>query len=123
MRNFAFELLGAKNIDFDFKVDDSVAQMNLSMEARKNLYLVFKEAINNLVKYSEANRASFSITSTKNNLVLLIRDNGKGFDPHQITEGNGLKNMRKRAEEIGGRFLIESEIGNGTTIQLILKAA
>jgi two-component system sensor histidine kinase UhpB len=122
MRSFAYELLGAKKIDFDFKTDETVSESKLSMQARKNLYLIFKEAINNLVKYSEANRASFSITGTKNNLTMIIRDNGKGFDLEKLTQGNGLKNMKKRAMEIGAKLLIESEPNNGTTIQLILAA-
>ena len=60
MRSFAYELLGAKNIDFEFNADEEVAKMKLSMEVRKNLYLIFKEATNNMVKYAAANRASFS---------------------------------------------------------------
>jgi signal transduction histidine kinase len=54
---------------------------------------------------------------------LLIRDNGKGFDITQETVGNGLKNMKNRAMEMGATFLIESEPGRGTTIQLLIKAA
>lgn len=123
MRSFAFELLGPRKIDFEFNADDSVFDMNLSMDARKNLYLIFKEAINNMVKYSGANRASFSISSSNNNLTMLIRDNGSGFDTGRLTMGNGIKNMKSRASEIGAQFLIESEPGKGTTIQLLMKAA
>ncbi len=123
MRSFAFELLGAKNIDFEFNADESLSHIKLSMELRKNLYLIFKEATNNMVKYSQANSAIFSITRSKNILTLLIRDNGKGFDVEQETQGNGLKNMRNRAMEMGATFLIESEPGKGTTIQLLIKAA
>lgn len=121
MRSFAFELLGAKKIDFDFKTDPSISELKLNMEARKNLYLIFKEAINNMVKYSEANRASFSITGSQNNLTMIIRDNGKGFDTEKLTNGNGIKNMKKRAIEIGAKLLIESEPGTGTTLQLLLQ--
>ena len=95
MRNFAYELLGAKNIDFEFNADEDVAKMKLPMEVRKNLYLIFKEATNNMVKYSGADKAYFHIKGEKNNLTMLIRDNGKGFDHTQSTEGNGLKNMKK----------------------------
>jgi len=118
MRNFAFDLLGAKKIDFEFDADDDITRLKLPMEVRKNLYLIFKEAANNMVKYSEANRAMISIKEEKGNLTMLIRDNGKGFDLNQLTEGNGLKNMRKRAEEIGAKLLIESFPGSGTLIQL-----
>jgi len=123
MRSFAYELLGAKKIDFEFNADDSVAKMKLPMDVRKNLYLIFKEAINNMVKYAGADRAFFSISGTKNNLTMLIRDNGKGFDVNKSSEGNGLKNMKKRAQEIGAKLLIESGAGIGTTIQFLLKVA
>ncbi len=123
MRLFAYELLGAKKIDFEFETSETVANLKLPMNVRKNLYLIFKEATNNMVKYSQASKVSISIGGSKNNLVMLIRDNGKGFDVNHESNGNGLKNMKKRAEEIGGRLLVESEIGNGTTIQLILNAA
>ena len=70
-----------------------------------------------MVKYSEANKAIFTIKGEKNNLTMLISDNGKGFDTSQPTEGNGLKNMKKRADEIGAKFMIDSA-GKRTTIQL-----
>jgi len=118
MRSFAYELLGAKKIDFEFLADEEVTRMKLSMDVRKNLYLIFKEATNNLVKYSGADKALFNIKGERNNLTMLIHDNGKGFDTHQSTTGNGLKNMKKRAEEIGAQFLIDSKPGDGTTIEL-----
>jgi signal transduction histidine kinase len=118
MRSFAYELLGAKKIDFEFIADDDVAKINLPMEVRKNLYLIFKEATNNMVKYAQADKAKFAIKGEKNNLTMVIRDNGKGFDLGKATEGNGLKNMKKRADEIGAKLVIDSFPGNGTTIQL-----
>jgi len=118
MRSFAFELLGAKKIDFEFLAGDDVAKLKLPMDVRKNLYLIFKEATNNMVKYAEADKAMFTIKGEKNNLTMLIRDNGKGFDTNQSAKGNGLKNMKKRAEEIKGQLTIDSLPGNGTTIQL-----
>jgi signal transduction histidine kinase len=118
MRSFAYELLGAKNIEFEFMAEDDISLLKLPMDVRKNLYLIFKEATNNLVKYAEANKATFTIREEKKVLSMLIRDNGKGFDINRSTEGNGIKNMRKRAEEIGGRLFIDSKPGDGTTIQL-----
>jgi len=123
MRSFAYQLLGAKKIDFEFNADDTVTGIKLPMEVRKNLYLIFKEAINNIVKYADADNAFFSVSGTKNNLTMLIRDNGKGFDTTQTSEGNGLKNMKKRAEEVGAKLLIESGADIGTTIQFLLKIA
>ena len=121
MRSFAYELLGAKQIDFEFVATDDVTQMKLPMNVRKNLYLIFKEATNNMVKYSVADRALFSLTAQKTNLTMLITDNGKGFDTNIITNGNGLKNMKKRAIEIGAKLVISSLPGTGTTIELDLE--
>jgi len=118
MRNFAYELLGAKKIDFEFVADDKVSKINVSMEVRKNLYLIFKEATNNMVKYAQADKAMFAIKGEKNNLTMVIRDNGKGFDVNKSSEGNGLKNMQRRADEIRAKLVIDSFPGNGTTIQL-----
>lgn len=123
MRSFAYELLGAKKIDFEFNADDTVGKMKLPMDVRKNLYLIFKEALNNMVKYAAADRAFFSISGTKNNLTMLIRDNGKGFNVNQLSQGNGIRNMKRRAEEMGAKLIIESGEGIGTTIQFLLKTA
>ncbi len=120
MRNFAFELLGARKIDFEFNADEDVVNLRLPMEVRKNLYLIFKEAANNLVKYSGANKAEFLVHEETGKLTMMIRDNGVGFDPDKLTEGNGLKSMRKRAAEIGALLKIESSPGTGTLIQLRL---
>ena len=120
MKNFAYELLGAKNIDFEFITDEEITRMNLPMDVRKNLYLVFKEATNNMVKYSGASKAMFSIKTEKNNLAMSISDNGKGFNANQPSEGNGLRNMKKRAEEIGAELSIETYPGGGTRIDLKL---
>ncbi|HYV90319.1 MAG TPA: tetratricopeptide repeat protein [Chitinophagales bacterium] len=122
MRSFAYELLGAKQIDFEFDADDDVTKTKLPMEVRKNLYLIFKEATNNMVKYSEATKAMFTIKNEKDRFSMMIRDNGKGFDATKESSGNGLKNMKKRALEIGALLLIDSMPGNGTTIKLELAA-
>jgi len=118
MKSFAYELLGAKKIDFEFIADEEVEKFKLPMEVRRNLYLIFKEATNNMVKYAGADKAMFAIKGEKNELTMVIRDNGKGFDVSRSTEGNGLKNMKKRAIEIGGQLIIDSHPGNGTLIEL-----
>ena len=118
MRSFAYELLRAKKIDFVFDADEDVTQMKLPMDIRKNLYLIFKEATNNLVKYSNADTAHFSLKEEGKYLTMIIKDNGNGFDVSTSPKGNGLNNMKKRASEMGGKLWIESFPGSGTTIQL-----
>jgi signal transduction histidine kinase len=120
MRSFAYELLGAKQIDFEFESDDDVSNIKLPMEARRNLYLIFKEATNNMVKYAGANKAMFAIKTEKDKLTMIIRDYGRGFDMNKEMLGNGLKNMRKRAMDIGAQLLVHSLPGKGTTVKLDL---
>jgi len=120
MRSFAYELLGAKQMDFRFVADENIAKMKISMEARRNLYLIFKEATNNMVKYSGASKAMFHLKEEKGKLVMMITDNGKGFDNNLEFQGNGLKNMKKRASEMGALLVVDSVPGTGTMIKLEL---
>jgi signal transduction histidine kinase len=88
------------------------------MEQRRNFYLVFKESVNNLVKYSRCSLASVRITVLHNNLLLVVEDNGIGFDITQQSDRNGLRNMRDRAKKLNGNLTIRAQPGNGTTIEL-----
>jgi len=90
------------------------------MQARKNFYLIFKEAVNNLVKYSNASRASILIREENGSIRLVVRDNGIGFDALQTFEGNGMLNMKRRAKEIHAELKIESATGYGTNVELRL---
>lgn len=122
MRSLSYMLLKAKAIEFIFKADESLNHLSLPMPVRKNFYLLFKEAINNLVKYSNATRASFHLLLENKNIKMVIRDNGVGFDINNALMGNGIKNMKRRAAEIGAELLIESAEGKGTNIELSFKS-
>ncbi|MEO8146409.1 MAG: tetratricopeptide repeat protein [Bacteroidia bacterium] len=119
---FASSVLTAKNISFRFNCDEKLKQSALNAEARKNIYLIFKEAINNVAKYSQGTAASMEATLLNNNLQVVLSDNGKGFDPqsngnhHDKVGGNGLKNMLQRAAELNGELKINSSPGKGTSI-------
>jgi len=121
MRSFSYQLMKAKKIEFLFDADPKLNEMALPMQARKNFYLIFKEAINNLAKYSEATRASITLKSENGNVLLAIRDNGKGFETTQRYDGNGMFTMKRRADEMGAHLKIESTPGNGTFVELVLK--
>ena len=118
MRSLSYNLLHAKNIDFSFRADETLNELTTTMEKRKTFYLIFKEAINNLVKYAEATRVSINLSKSDQLVSLVVRDNGKGFDVKKLSSGNGIKNMKKRAKEINGALTIESQSGEGTTIEL-----
>ncbi len=118
MRNFAFNLLEDKNIEIDFKVDEFEQKKKISIDIRQNVFLIFKEAINNAAKYSETDHINVQIRNVNGEFELKIIDNGKGL-PDKINYGNGLRNMKMRAERIQAdiKFLHE----NGLTIILTRK--
>jgi two-component system, NarL family, sensor histidine kinase UhpB len=116
MKEFAAEILEPKNIQYEFKTDQPPCAITLDVQKRKNLFLIFKEAINNAAKYSEASNVVIQLTREHGSLILLITDNGKGFDGNTITSGNGLKNMMDRAQSMKGSWQQQSEPGKGTYI-------
>lgn len=118
MREFSTSVLEAKNIDFRFEVDEAIYRIKLPMEDRRDFFLIFKEAVNNLAKYSKSPTASLAFKVDKGILSLYIEDKGVGFDMVESDNGNGLGNMRKRAEQMGARLKIHSEKGAGTQMQL-----
>ena len=90
------------------------------MEQRRDIYLTYKEALNNVYKHARASMAWISVVVKNNNLQLIIKDNGKGFDMEAPTHRNGLKNMRTRVERWKGRLSIDSGIHQGTQLRIEL---
>lgn len=123
MHRFASEILDSKNIELYFTSDTSLAASKLPMEQRKNFYLFFKEAINNAAKYSDAKKVSVSIVQKDHYVEINIMDDGKGFDTTQLSSGNGMNTLKKRAAEMNGDFKIISKINEGTSVQLKFKIA
>lgn len=122
MREFGLKMAEAKGITFRMDVSDQFEKTRLNVEQRRNLYLIFKESINNAVKYAEPSQidASLSINAGKQ-LHLTIKDDGIGFDPATVQPGNGLPNLHKRAREIGGSLTLTAKPGAGTAIELLTK--
>lgn len=119
MREFATNVLEPKDTELNFFADESLFDVKLNMQARRDLFLIFKEAVNNAAKYSQAGTVTISIRPDDKKLLLLIKDNGIGFDISKA-DGNGLGNMQKRAESLMGKITIDSGAGNGTTIKLLI---
>jgi signal transduction histidine kinase len=88
------------------------------VESLHNIYLFGKEAINNAVKYSGASKLEVGMHFLDNTVELIIKDDGKGFDVSTISNGNGLFNMQKRADEEGATFSLQSSPKEGTVISL-----
>ncbi len=121
MHIYFSEMLETSGIKYSFIVAEDVGKIKLGMEERRNFYLIFKEAINNLAKYSRCTEVIVTIVKEENKIKMEIKDNGIGFNLDNLSEkGNGLKNMRERARIIKGSLVIESKVGHGTTIRLIL---
>jgi len=118
MKEFTAEILEPKNIDYVFNIEDKILALKLDVEKRKNIFLIFKEAVNNAAKYSEGNKLTISLLMQQYTLHLSVKDNGKGFEPTLATRGNGLKNMEDRAHSMNGKMTQASQPGAGTIIQL-----
>ncbi|MES2653491.1 MAG: 7TM diverse intracellular signaling domain-containing protein [Bacteroidota bacterium] len=121
LKEFALQLTSVKEIKLDFSFPDSVALLKLPMEYRRNIYLICKEAINNVVKYSEARLLEVKVKVSHNEIEIKIADNGRGFIVELTNKGNGLINMAKRADEINAKLEIDGETGIGTKITLCCK--
>ncbi|GAA3934697.1 hypothetical protein GCM10022406_18970 [Hymenobacter algoricola] len=120
MRSFASDVLEARGIDLHFRTDPSVAGLKLDMRARREFFLLFKEAVNNLAKYARCRQATIALTYDQARLTLLVQDDGIGFDPTDPARGggNGMTNMRTRAAVLAGELTISSVPGHGTSLRL-----
>src|SRR5450432_214480 len=119
MQYFAGELLSGKNIFLQFVAEENVRFIKLPIKKRKNLYLIFKEAINNAYKYSDCKTVNVNISAREGNITMIITDDGKGFElTGRSSGGNGLLNMHIRAKEIGAKVSIQSWPMKGTRIEL-----
>ncbi|HTF27789.1 MAG TPA: ATP-binding protein [Flavitalea sp.] len=121
MNEFANSILESRNISLDFDSVASVSSARLSMTQRKNLYLFFKEAINNAAKYSNARLVNVLVTKRDHLISMTIIDDGEGFDPGRIVAGNGMASFKRRATELNGTAEINSIPGKGTIVKLEFK--
>lgn len=118
MREFGLRMTEARGIAFRMDVSEKFSETRLNVEQRRNIYLIFKESLNNAVKYAECREVTVSLSASYRRLALTIRDDGKGFDRSTIRTGNGLPNLEKRAREIKGTLTVTSAPGEGTRIEL-----
>ena len=122
MREYLGQTAEARNMQVQFSADEKVLNENLSMQRRQHIFLIFKEAVNNSVKYSEGKTVSVFLGRENSHIRLSVRDDGLGFNTARITSSSGLKNMRARAKELNGTLHIRSEAGKGTEVELICTA-
>jgi two-component system, NarL family, sensor histidine kinase UhpB len=120
MKEFAAEILDPLDITYAFSGEENLQTIKLDISTRKNLFLIFKEAINNAAKYSSANAVNIKFKKTNGSISLSIQDNGKGFDTQNGSSGNGLRNMKERATDLRGKLELKSSTGGGTEVTLSL---
>lgn len=129
MRRFASDSLSAKGISFHFNSSDVDQEITVKSNLRREVFLIFKESINNIVKHSEARQVKIKLQISLEDLTLEITDDGKGFEAEKAYENslssismgrNGILSMQKRAKEMNGELEVISELGKGTTVELKL---
>ena len=112
---FAFEYLEPTQVECIFDLPEEMPDRALSVEVRRNVYLVAREALHNVVKHSGATKVRINLEINEHGFRILIKDDGHGFEPDKLEfPGNGLVNMKKRMADIGGEFVIRSKVGEGT---------
>ena len=116
MHNVLYQLLSPQNIEFTFKCFDS-KKMELNQEHRQHVFLIYKEAITNIIKHSNATQVNISITKQKYNLKLTVEDNGTKFIENiNNLNGNGLQNIKARTEKIKGEIKFTHDNGFKVTL-------
>jgi signal transduction histidine kinase len=107
----------------DINIDLDISDTDIPEKLKIVIYRVIQEGLTNAAKHANADTIEICIEKENNGIGLLIRDNGKGFDPatiqgnHMKGKGIGLKNIQDRAEIYGGEFFLNSMVDHGTTLE------
>jgi len=117
IRSYSLEYFEDTGVNCRITIPENLPNIVVSGEIRRNVFLVVKEALNNVLKHSGASEVTITLERVADGLKLFIHDNGKGIDFEKLRQfGNGLKNMKKRMDDISIIFTIENN--NGTLITL-----
>jgi signal transduction histidine kinase len=116
IRRYGSDALTSRQIGVVFRISEEIQHLSLDPNARRQVYLIYKEALHNTVRHAQATAVEISMSVVEGHLVLKIGDNGKGMSSQE--EGNGLPGMRGRAQSLGGRLEIHSSLGGGTEVEL-----
>lgn len=119
IRNIASEIMGSTDINYKIEIDETIDDEIIDFSIKKNIILIVKEALNNIVKYSKSDEVSIDLRKTATSYILEIKDNGVGFNPIEVkVKGNGIGNMKKRTLEMNGNFELSCQ--NGTNIKILI---
>jgi signal transduction histidine kinase len=116
LSDFGNNICSASAIRFVYPDPIPAFPFRLTEEQNYDLYLCLKEAINNAAKYSQATVIELGIEQSAASVDFFVRDDGTGFDPSAVKEGNGLGNMRRRARQLGGELMVQSTVDAGTSV-------
>lgn len=117
MRRHAEEVFAARDVDLVFDAPTAETDLKLSVGVRRDVLLIFKEAVNNAAKHSDCSRVTIEFRVDDSALFLRIRDDGKGFEIDSENDGQGLRSMTRRAAALGGKLKIDSRNISGTIIE------
>ena len=118
MRTLAAETIGTtSSMKLHLNFDENAKSLKIGMKQRKNLYMIYKESINNIIKYANCKNVWIDLVVNEHLVKLIIRDDGQGFDLKNAS-GNGLIYMKKRSEELEAMFNVDSILGKGTSVTL-----
>ncbi|MEO6167806.1 MAG: triple tyrosine motif-containing protein, partial [Chitinophagales bacterium] len=121
IQDYALNIAQLSSLESGIHMPDDIPSKGVSAIFRRNIFLVVKEALNNIVRHSRATGLAFEIRLKGNNFELMIEDNGNGFNINSIeSNGDGLLNMKKRIEEVGGTFEMQSDFGVGSKISIVV---
>lgn len=120
IQSFGTRICMPGNIGFVFSYDPALEEMDVDMEVRHCMYMIVKEAVNNAVKYASAHKVFVEVRQQEQGLQVRVYDDGMGFDVEAEYEGNGLRNMRRRAEQIHAEMKLFSRPGKETGLELVI---
>jgi ligand-binding sensor domain-containing protein/signal transduction histidine kinase len=118
MRRFATDLLGGQGMALQFRSSMADRDLRIGANMRRQIYLIFKEAVHNIARHSGARRVEIELDRDGDYLALCIADDGRGFDMQAVSEGHGLASMRRRAASMGTQVEWQSAANGGTTLRM-----
>ena len=118
MRQHADEIFTLRDIDLEFNAPDAEQDLKLGVDLRRDLLLIFKEAVSNAARHSNCSRVVIDFSADGRRLSLRVTDNGIGFDTSSESAGHGLVSMRRRAAKLNGSFEVETANEKGTTVSV-----
>jgi signal transduction histidine kinase/sugar lactone lactonase YvrE len=121
MKTYASRILEAQQIDYEIDIPSDLSLVRLPVEFRRNVFLIFKEALNNIVRHSKARNVMLTVQQSGGSLMMRLVDDGRGFSTEQVARGNGIHNMKQRAAACRGTVDFSQRENKGTIVTAFLK--